>query len=762
MFKMLHSYIVLFALISPHAVSIANDSKTKNTVPEPSSSVSSNSSIPRLSTCPVQTFDFVLPELQNNQIKVTSDSSLIADNKLAAFEGNVTISNSTSIIEADSASIEQQGGQIVAQGNVKYTDELIQVKSQSVEVLSDLKLLQMAQSDYKIRGLNGRGGAQILSISEQNGLLLEDVSFTTCPEQSEDWKIKASKISINQDKPFGEAYNTRFYVGDVPVFYLPYFAFPITTERQSGFLFPKFASSTRTGVEYEQPFYWNIAPNMDATISTRLMTNRGIQLKSEFRYLTKDHQGQIQLEYLPSDNDTAALDERYFYRFTHSGSLNENLHLSANISDLSDDNYFVDLGSDYYSEADAYLYQKIGLDYHSEKLYASFYVNDFTTLGDVASNYRAIPELKVTYNSSLNSYINYGVHSEFAFFENDDITLPNATRFHIEPSISVPYQKAWGELLAEISVLHTLYDQDLKRSNNSALKENISRTIPQARFYGNLIFEKDYSHASEQFLLTLEPQFQYLYTDFKQQSGIGLYDATPLLTTFRTLFRGQEFTGLDRINDNNQITIGATSRLMNQASTQILAISAGQIFYLEDAKLIDSTRQDDRSAFAAEIDWQVNQNWFLHSDIQLGTSTKKVERSSLSTEYRISDNKLIKINHRYIRELSNEKIDQIGITASWPLTEKWHWVGRYYRDLDNSRSIESYMGLEYESCCWAIRVTLRRNLATRFNDSGIRDLDEFDSGISLSFIFKGMGSSSNKSDMLNLGLFGNRQPFVIY
>lgn len=714
-----------------------------------------------LDQCKVTDFEFTPPNVPANNIIVSSESALVVKDELAVFEGDVSISSPSSLITADSANILDNGNEITASGDVQYTDELLQVNSESVEVNSNLKLLQMSETNYKLQGINGRGGADLLSISQEQGVILEDVSFTTCPEGGEDWKIQASEISIRKGKPYGEAYNTRFYLGDVPVFYLPYFAFPITTERQTGFLFPQFGSSSNTGLEYEQPFYWNIAPNLDATLSTRLMTNRGLQLKSEFRYLFDNHAGELQLEYLPSDNDRADDDARYFYRYLHRGKLSKNWSIAADISDLSDNNYIIDLGSEYYNQADTHLYRQLGVNYASEALDFSMNVRDFTTIGLVANNYRALPEAKLRYTSKVNEWLNLGVKSELAYFENDALTSPDALRFHVEPSISLPYQRAWGELLAQVSVLHTYYKQDLK-NQVSPLDEEVNRTLGQGRLYGSLIFEKQQTLFNQEYMLTIEPRAQYLYTSFEDQSMIGRYDSTPLLTNFSNLFRGQEFTGLDRINDNNQVTLGATSRLIDSSNKEVLTVSVGQILYIEDARLIDSQREGNRSSIAAELDWQVNQNWFLHSDIQVGNQSNRVERSSFSTKYRPSENKFLQINHRYIRELSNERIDQIGVSASWPINKDWHWVGRYYRDLKRSRTIESFMGIEYESCCWALRLIVRKNLATRFNNNGVRDLDDFDSGIALQFVFKGMGTSNKKVDMLNQGLFGYRQPFALY
>jgi LPS-assembly protein len=712
-------------------------------------------------TCITPSFVYTAPKGSSGNITVNSNSALLVKDALAVFEGDVSIVSPMSTITANSANILDNGREIRATGNVQYTDALLQVNSEGVEVNSNLKLLQMQETNYKIAGINGRGGAELLSISQERGVSLENVSFTTCPEGNEDWKIQASEISIESGKPFGEAYNTRFYVGGLPIFYLPYFAFPITAERQTGFLFPQFGSSSTTGLEWEQPFYWNIAANVDGLISTRLMTNRGVQLKSEFRYLFDNHAGELQLEYLPNDNGRVTGKERYFYRFFHRGKLSNNWSISADISDLSDDNYIIDLGSDFYNQADTHLSRQAGVNFSSQALDFSVFVRDFTTIGASASNYRALPEAKLNYTNSLNELLNVGVKSELAYFENDSLVLPDALRFHVEPSISIPYQRAWGELLAQASVLHTYYKQDLKDENFGLLEEEVNRTLGQARLYGALIFEKPQRLFGTDYTLTVEPKAQYLFTSFEEQSNIGLYDSTAILTNFNNLFRGQEFTGLDRINDNNQVTLGTTSRLIDSSNNEILIASIGQILYVRDSELIDERREGKRSSIAAELDWQVNQNWFLRSDIQVGNQSNQVERSSLSTEYKLDHNKLVQINHRYIRELSNERIDQVGVTASWPIADNWHWVGRYYRDLQRSRSIETFMGIEYESCCWALRLTLRRNLATRFNNNGVRDLNDFDSGIGLQFVFKGMGNSDRKVDMLSQGLFGYRQPFVL-
>lgn len=281
------------------------------------------------------------------------------------------------------------------------------------------------------------------------------------------------------------------------------------------------------------------------------------------------------------------------------------------------------------------------------------------------------------------------------------------------------------------------------------------------RLYGNVIFERQQEWAGQQSTLTMEPQFQYLYTSFEEQSDIGLYDTTILLNDVDGLFRGQEFTGLDRISDNNQITLGLTSRLLDSDNRERMVVSVGQIFYLSDNKVAAAAKDEDSSAIAAELDLRLGQRWLAHTDIQITSESDKVERSSISLEYRRDESSLIQLSHRYVRNLSDEIIDQIGLSASWPINDNWHWVGRYYRDMNLSRSIESYFGLQYESCCWALRFVAQRHLSNRFDGGGAQSINEFDSGVALQFIFKGIGSQRSNRSMLEDGMFGYRQPYVL-
>jgi LPS-assembly protein len=707
---------------------------------------------------PVNTFQ-VEKRLPTGQIKVISNMASIQQDTLAEFQGNVEITSENAHIKADSARIDRNIQQLTAIGDVKYQDPQLSVTSQKIVLNTQTNRLEIADTAYEFTQFNARGQAKQLLVDEQEGIKLGGVTFSTCPVGDEDWLIHADSIQVRPDSSRGVARNAFFYVQDIPLFYLPYYSFPVTDERQTGFLTPKPGSSSSTGVSFEQPYYLNLADNYDATISPRLMSNRGLQLKTEFRYMTPQSNGQLNLEYLPEDSQTTSGDARYFYRFIHSGALSENWQLNVDFNGLSDDNYIVDLGSAYYNQADTHLFKTMAVNYYSPQLNFSLQVKDFEILGENQDSYRALPEMKLDYQSDLMGGLVFDLHSELAHFDNNNATSPTATRAHLAPTLSFPYATTWGEFLAETSLLHTYYRQ--QNIDNSSLDSEATRTLGQAKLFGALVFERQSSWFNHDVTQTLEPKAQYLYTSYQDQSNIGLYDTTRLFSDFSGLFRGQEFTGLDRISDKNQVTLGITSRIIDQDNREQFKLSLGQIFYLTDNRVAAASKQDDRSALAGELDWRIGSKWFTHTEIQVSTQTNKLERSSVALEYQQSRNKMLQINHRYVRDLSGEKISQFGLTASWPITPSWHWVGRWYRDIDRHRSIESYTGIQYESCCWALRIVAQRQLTSRFDENGVQRTDEFDSGIALQFLFKGIGGDSSGSEMLREGLFGYRQPYLV-
>ncbi|WP_246840587.1 LPS assembly protein LptD [Lacimicrobium sp. SS2-24] len=697
--------------------------------------------------------------VKDDNISVKAQEARIQQDKLAQFSGKVEIHSKQGTIQAQQALIDKSARQLKASGDIAFSDNQIYVTSDNMGLDLASGSLSLENTQYQMLGFVGRGQAENIAISNQTGIQLDGVSFTTCPAGQEDWLIKASSISLAPGEIWGEARNTRFYLAGVPVLYLPYFSFPVSEQRQTGLLFPTLSSSDRIGVGYEQPYYWNIAPNYDATLAPRLMSDRGLQLKTEFRYLSDEHQGQLNVEYLHDDRRSDLDDARYFYRFVHQGQLTQSWQISAEVNGLSDDNYIVDLGSEFYNRADTHLNQTLQLLYFSDDLNFSAQIRDFEIIGNHPNSYRAIPELRLDYHHDLGTLLDFRFDSELAHFENGDENSPSATRLHLAPTLSLPLHNSWGEFIAEGTLLQTFYRQSLP--DNSSLEESVSRTLGRGRLYGAVNFERQIELFGDQMTQTLEPKMQYLYTSYEDQQHIGRYDTSRLLNDYVGLFRGQEFTGLDRISDSNQLTVGLTTRLLDDNESEQLRLSLGQIFYFGDSRLSDNEREEDRSALAAELDWRISSKWFVRSQIQLSSVNQRVERSNLSLDYKLAEDKLVQLNHRYVRDISGNEIDQVGVTASWPLSRQWHWVGRWYKDLSSNRTIESFTGIQYQSCCWALQFVAQRYLSNRFDALGEQSGDEFESGIALQFVFRGFGGKDSARSLLNEGLFGYRHPYFL-
>jgi LPS-assembly protein len=694
------------------------------------------------------------PNFENSlfegQIQVKSEDSEISQDTFARFKGKVEIDSFNAKIKADEALLNRQTQTLNATGNVSFQDDSITVYSQSIQLNRVSNKLLIKNSTYQLNKVQGHGKAEKISLGEKTGINLIESSFTSCPVDNEVWRIQASNIKITPDQSRGVIKHARFYIKDIPLLYLPYFSFPVNEQKQSGILYPSMSNNSSTGISVEQPIYWNIAPNYDLTFSPRLMTERGLQLKTEFRYLTENQSGQVNVEYLSNDRDLDDNASRYFYRLVHSGQLGDNWRVNVDINGLSDDNYIVDLGSDYYNRADTHLYKTLGVSYFTQGLDVTAQFRDFEVLGDHPDSYRALPEVRLNYLTPLGLGAEFAVNSELAYFESGELNNPTATRFHIAPTVRYPYRNEWSEFLAEATVLHTQYIQE--NIQNLALKKNVTRTLSQAKIYGSLAFERPAHWLGALATQTFEPKIQYLYTSFEDQSNIGLYDTTRLFNDFSGLFRGQEFTGLDRISDNNQITIGMTSRFIDKKNQERFKLSLGQIFYLKDNQVVDASKDDDRSALVAELDWKIGSQWYVNTQAQVSTITDKIERSSLSVEYQLGKNKVLQINHRYVRDLSSEEINQVGITASWPIAKNWQWVGRWYHDLELNRTVESYTGVQYDSCCWNISFVAQRNLSNRFDVNGAQSTNEFESSFRVYFTTR---------NLLREGLFGYRRPYLL-
>lgn len=716
-----------------------------------------------------------LPEQYNeDDIVIQSRKSEIVKNSKMRLSGGVKLASGEQRIEAEEVTIDKVNNQIYTTGPTRFQNAEITIDSSKLYANTQSKEMTMDDTKYRMNTMSGKGGAEQLKMTENNVILTRS-TFTTCLEEVPDWEISASEINLSAEDNEGETWNTVFRIKDVPVFYLPYFNFPLTDERKTGLLYPEISSSSNSGAKIGIPFYWNIAPNMDATITPYHMSERGEQLNTEFRYLTGEQFGQINLEYIEEDEKLINNDDsRYLARYQHVGSFADNYRVYIDYSDMSDDNYLVDIGSDQFNSSDAYLWRIGELSYFGKNWHSTIKVQDFKVLGDSSESYETLPQLEFSSYQPLNFYnSSFNFYGEYSRFEISDPSLPSADRFHIESGISLPYAQPGWFINSDVSIMHTMYQQDnIDFINNStnlvSLEEDVSRTLPKVRVHTGLNFDRDTSIFVDNMVQTFEPQIQYLYVPNKNQDDIYIYDSSSLQDDFDGLFRDRRFSSVDRIAEANQVSIGATSRILNEENTELFHISLGRIFYLNSSNISfnDDGQREDSSSLAGDLFIQLAKRWQLQGDIQYDTSRQETEKSQLSIDYRANSNNSFQLSHRFARDISGSDIEQISAMNSYAINRNWQLVGRITQDLQRKRSLESYAGVQYESCCWAVRVAYHRSINTNLDEQEFieENRDEFDSGVMVQFVLKGLGGNQKPlgvNDMLESGIFGYKRPYFL-
>ena len=719
----------------------------------------------------------------DNSLIILSDKTEVGVNTPARFSGQVSIIQGSNQIKADTARVSRDRNSMTAAGGIEFISQHATVHSDSLVADMQNSTLSLNKSNYQLDNFAGHGKAGVFRIDQQNKKLeLEDATYTNCPPQNApDWQLKSEKISLSVEDEWGEAWHSRIEVFEVPVIYLPYLSFPLSDKRKSGWLYPSIGTSSQRGVDLTTPYYWNIAPNMDLTLKPRLMTSRGMQLGSEFRYLQQGYAGELNIEFMSSDKDFGELTEqgdvkqgqdRHALSWRHQAQVFDDWQTDVDLIFLSDDSYVSDLGFEDLSGVDTHIERHIALSHYSKDWQMDVTIRDFEVFGQHSRPYRTLPEVDFLYTGLMNySGWSFELPAQFAWFQSDEVGLAEAIRTHIEPKLSWShFEPAW-ELQAQASLPATHYFQEryLEGQLQEGQFEQIGRVLPRFRLNGRLILERPIDWFGKEMKQTLEPRAQYLYVPHREQSKIGLYDTALLQDDFLGLFRENRFSGIDRISEANQFTLGVTTRLLNDEHREKLRLSVGQIIYLSEAEsdFVDfqQTTIQGKSALAAELDFDIRKTWFLHYGLQFDTQNGDTRKSQVTVDYRRDDNHLMQLSHRFVRDISGNDIQQMGMASVWRLNPHWQTYANFHYDLQLNRTVEARVGLLYESCCWQLQFgwqsKVKTNLAGSDSQASI-PTGERDSGMLLTFTIKGFGQSKNTADkVLNSGIFGYRKPYFL-
>lgn len=673
-------------------------------------------------------------------IYVTADRITGTTDQAIVAEGNVKLEQEDATLQADKITYWQLDEEAEAEGNVVLTrpDSRIAGPKTRIRMVDNegyveqpeymfrretVILPQQAQDAVVAKPLHpsmpnimapqqvttiGTGKAERVDLEGEGQYRFTDATYSTCPAgENPDWFAKVADLRLDYDREVGEGRDARIYFKGVPFLYTPIMSFSLNNQRKSGFLPPTFGANSKIGFQYSQPYYWNIAPNMDATISSRLMTKRGLQLNADFRYLDYNYSGTSRFEYLP--NDSATGETRYAYSIQHRQNLGAGFTGSLNLNGVSDSTYFTDLSTRISNTSQVNLLRQGVLNYAANWWSASMSVDKYQTLQipdqpPVTTPYARLP--RVLLNAArydLPGSLAFNFQGEYVNFSHPTKVDGQRTAFY--PQLSLPLQSTAFYVTPKIGAHVTSYGLDRQQAGAS---DSINRTLPIFSVDSGVTFERDFQWKDASYTQTLEPRLYYVYIPYKDQSNIPVFDTALADFNFAQIFSENRYVGKDRIGDANQLTPALTSRLIDpETGVELVRGMIGQRYYFSDQRVTlpgETPRTNRKADFLAAVTGLVAPKTYLDAGWQYDPSDSKTERFNLMSRYQPEIGKVLNAGYRYTRDL----LGQVDISGQWPIGGGWTAVGRYNYSTEDKRLIEFVAGFEYAADCWAIRGLLQR------------------------------------------------------
>ena len=660
--------------------------------------------------------------------------------------GGVLLRRGDKLAGADAAIFDPDQRALHLLGQVRYEDPATQILSDSAEFSYDSGRIVFEGAEFALGNSNSRGSADHLLINQQGQLQLDEVSYTTCPPGSKDWELQARAIDLDTRSGVGTARDIKLRFKNVPILWAPYISFPIGDARKSGLLTPEIGSTGRSGNEIRVPYYWNIAPNYDATITPRLLTERGLQLQTELRYLTEINDGSLVAQYLPDDEQ---LDRaRHLLSVNHRTLFRNGWRNLIDFREVSDNQYFEDLGGSLSLSSITQLNQSVSFDWHNDNMSFFGQVQNHQTLDDAIlppdMPYQRVPQLLFSgYWPEQFMGLAAAIDGELVNFDRD--VGVTGWRLNVSPQLELPLGQPGWFVKPAVALDHTRYDL----SNTLPGEDSEpSRSLPIASLDAGLILERAMKNfKGSRRIQTIEPRVLYVHIPHREQDDLPVFDTIIPDLNFVQLFRKNRFLGIDRIGETDQISFGITSRVLDVSTgNELVTATIGHTRYLSDQQVTlpgGAPANSESSDYIAEVRFLLYQNLNFDFGHQWGGSNNNTSRSEARLQYRPTSNRILNLAYRYRRS----SIEQGDVSWVWPLSTKWNFVGRYNYSFRDQKVLEQFFGLEYESCCWGLRLFAREYISTRDGTS--------DSAIGLQLVLKGMTSVGTAADkLLERGILG--------
>ena len=676
---------------------------------------------------PDETIQFITAPGEN-AVMVDKDRNVKIDTRVEVHQGQRQFS-------ADQVNYESADDHFDVSGKVEYRDPQMVVHGDAGSLTRDQADFKGAQFELPQR--SARGAAQSMSLTRDGILRLDGVRYTTCPPESTDWQILADRVSLDTARSVGTAHDARVEFLGVPILRLPVISFPVGDARKSGVLFPSLASTTRSGAQLSVPYYFNLAPNQDLTLTPTWYSRRGVDLEGQYRYLTRSSHGEITANLLPDDR--RADRGRNRVKFDNVTELPGGWRLTVGAENVSDAQYF----EDFYQGADgssvAFLPRRLQLSFRGDHLDAGLLMSNFQTLDQALAQedrpYTEVPRMYANgrWELSLPALpLMYGFDSEATDFRRSEGV--EGWRVDATPQLSLNYAAPGYFVRPGLALDGTWY-----RLRDAAPGVNATpdRVLPIASFDTGMQFERE-SGSHGQRRITLEPRLMYLYVPYRNQADLPVFDTAEPDLNWIELFRTNRYTGIDRVSDANQLSAGVTTQLYSsQSGTRFLSTTLGQTFYFTSPRVTlpdEAPIEHHTSDLIAQVELQAFRNWNTSLGVQWDPKEDQASRAEAHVRYQPAPQSVINAGYRFQRD----RMEQVDLSAAWPVVDHWRVYGRWLYSLRDDQSIERFAGFEYDSCCWRVRAVARDYVSRRSGDR--------DRSIYLQLELKGLSSVGQAAD----------------
>ncbi len=656
-------------------------------------------------------------------------------------QGNATLRRGTLSIRADSLKFREQKEDVEARGNVRLESEgnVLTGPALKYQLRDATGVFEKPDFTFAPRSrpdqqpVTARGQAESIELLGEKQFRIKDGFFTSCKPGDDGWLLRADELDLDFTREVGTARGGGLYFKGVHVITAPSIDFSLNNQRKSGFLPPSIGTTGKSGPELAIPYYLNLAPNYDLTLTPRYMEKRGLQIAEEFRYLQKNYNGEFKAEQLPQDQ--AADRSRSAMTLVHSYNRDGALLGGLNLNKVSDDNYFRDLATRINVTSQTTLPREGFLTYNGSwwgtgSYSATTRVQRFQVLQDpnnpIVAPYSRTPQ--VTLSTLRQDVGGFDFRSAAEFVDFRHPSLVNGRRSTLYPSLSLPLITSGAFLTPRLGVSYTYYLLDripeipvtptsnafpvipvAPTFNVPAFPDSISRSLPIFSLDSGLIFEREAQAQGRAVTQTLEPRVYYVRIPFRDQNKIPLFDTAVADFNYAQIFSENSFSGGDRINDANQLTVALTSRVLTSSTGQeMFRGTIGQRYYFKDQQVTlnptDTPRTYRTSDWLAALSGRLAQHWTAEAATQYNQRDNQAERLTVTTRYQPAPLKTLNLSYRFLRD----QIGQVDLSGQWPLVDRWYGVGRFNYSLRDSRIVESIGGFEYAADCWVSRIVVQR------------------------------------------------------